>query len=246
MRRAVHSLCLTPKLPRHLQRRLIVHSHIDSTPMARTNFTAAPSCCKSITTSLRPQMSLSPAARHLVKPTCTRQLQTTSQHWRFPYPAQRFSGKPAAAAFSTSVVRSDSATTQSSTQAQTPQLTWNDFLKMRRTRRYVNLFTSVGTAVGSVAVTAPLALQYEVDNQIASVTGLDPFIALGLTITAVGGFGWLMGPFVGNARFLLYNRRIKDSIAKVRSGWALLRRGQRSNEFAERERFLRPHQALQS
>ncbi|TKX22726.1 presequence translocated-associated motor subunit pam17 [Elsinoe australis] len=159
-------------------------------------------------------MSLSPAARHLVKPTCTRQLQTTSQHWRFPYPAQRFSGKPAAAAFSTSVVRSDSATTQSSTQAQTPQLTWNDFLKMRRTRRYVNLFTSVGTAVGSVAVTAPLALQYEVDNQIASVTGLDPFIALGLTITAVGGFGWLMGPFVGNARFLLYNRRIKDSIAK--------------------------------
>ncbi|KAF2222192.1 mitochondrial import protein Pam17 [Elsinoe ampelina] len=118
------------------------------------------------------------------------------------------------AAFSTSTARRDVVSAQQSPNNEPPQLAWNDFLKMRRTRRYVNLVTSVGTALGSVGVTVPLALQYELDNQIASVTGLDPFLALGLTITAVGGFGWLMGPFVGNAGFLLWNRRIKDSIGK--------------------------------
>ncbi|KAF4552397.1 Presequence translocated-associated motor subunit pam17-like protein [Elsinoe fawcettii] len=131
------------------------------------------------------------------------------------YPRSKAVSHIRAASFSISSARKDVTAAQTESQAaQPPQLTWNDFLKMRRTRRYVNLVTSVGTAVGSVGVTVPLALQYELDNQIASVTGLDPFLALGLTITAVGGFGWFMGPFVGNAGFLFWNRRIKDSIAK--------------------------------
>ena len=110
------------------------------------------------------------------------------------------------------------------TPAQKPGITWDEFLLLRRRRRYVNLFASVGTAVGAVAATVPVAMSYELEDKIASETGLDPFIAFGLMITAVGGFGWLMGPFVGNAGFLLANRRIRADIASVssssrRSSW---------------------------
>lgn len=115
--------------------------------------------------------------------------------------------------FSTSPQRRTDAGVQD--QPTPPKLTWDDFLKLRKRRRYVNLAASVGTAAGSVTVFTPLAMQYEVENQIAAVTGMDPFIAFGLAITAVGGFGWLMGPFVGNSAFGLYNRSIRTEIAKV-------------------------------
>ena len=105
----------------------------------------------------------------------------------------------------------------STTPAQKPGIPWDEFLLLRRRRRYVNLFASVGTAVGAVAATVPVAMSYELEDKIASATGLDPFIAFGLMITAVGGFGWLMGPFVGNAGFLLANRRIRADIASVSS-----------------------------
>lgn len=73
---------------------------------------------------------------------------------------------------------------------------------------------SLGTAVGSVAAAVPIAMQYELEDKIAAATGLDPFYALGIMITALGGFGWLMGPFVGNAGFLMWNRKIRGDIAK--------------------------------
>ncbi|KAG8623490.1 hypothetical protein KVT40_008466 [Elsinoe batatas] len=188
--------------------------------MTRFNPMAATSCCSSIALALRPAR---PCLRAPIRFAST-STQTHTRHFR-PMPqsqttspcrssTRRLSSNFQRAAFSSFTARRDAVSSQQSQPNEPPQLTWNDFLKMRRTRRYVNLVTSVGTALGSVGVTVPLALQYELDNQIASVTGLDPFLALGLTITAVGGFGWLMGPFVGNAGFLLWNRRIKDSIGK--------------------------------
>jgi len=95
------------------------------------------------------------------------------------------------------------------------QLTWNDFLQLRKSRRYVNLVASIATALTGLAVTVPIMAQYEVENQIAALTGLDPFIAIGLTMTAVGGVGWLMGPFVGNTAFGLWKRNIRGEIARV-------------------------------
>jgi len=60
--------------------------------------------------------------------------------------------------------------------------------------------------------------QYEVENQIAALTGLDPFIGIGLTITAIGGVGWLLGPFVGNAAFGIWKSSLRGEIAKVSLG----------------------------
>ncbi|GAM82481.1 hypothetical protein ANO11243_004610 [Dothideomycetidae sp. 11243] len=117
-------------------------------------------------------------------------------------------------AFSTSAQRSEATPIQTSTANRSATITWDEFLKLRRTRRYVNLVASLGTAVGSVAAAVPIAMQYELEDKIAAATGLDPFYALGIMITALGGFGWLMGPFVGNAGFLMWNRKIRGDIAK--------------------------------
>ncbi|GAB7345284.1 hypothetical protein MBLNU457_3646t2 [Dothideomycetes sp. NU457] len=56
--------------------------------------------------------------------------------------------------------------------------------------------------------------QYEVENQIAALTGLDPFIGIGLTITAIGGVGWLLGPFVGNTAFGIWKSSLRGEIAR--------------------------------
>lgn len=95
------------------------------------------------------------------------------------------------------------------------QLTWDEFLKLRKTRRYISLVSSIGTAVGSTAIAVPIMAQYEVENQIAALTGLDPFIGIGLTITAIGGVGWLLGPFVGNTAFGIWKSSLRGEIARV-------------------------------
>ena len=73
--------------------------------------------------------------------------------------------------------------------------------------------------MGGLAITVPIMAQYEVENQIAALTGLDPFIAIGLTMTAIGGVGWLMGPFVGNTVFGLWKRNLRGEIARVRTAF---------------------------
>lgn len=108
-----------------------------------------------------------------------------------------------------------------STPASTTQLTWNEFLQLRRTRRYINLGASIGTAIGTIAVTVPIMAQYELENTIAAATGLDPFIAIGLTMTAIGGMGWLLGPVLGGAAFAVWKGGVRGEIARVRHNISL-------------------------
>lgn len=123
------------------------------------------------------------------------------------------------------------------------QLTWNEFLKLRKTRRNISLVSSIGTAVGSTAIAVPIMAQYEVENQIAALTGLDPFIGIGLTITAVGGIGWLLGPFVGNTAFGIWKSSLKGEIARVSLASATTTASGLTS-CAEGEGFLWTHQAL--
>lgn len=56
--------------------------------------------------------------------------------------------------------------------------------------------------------------QYELENTIAAATGLDPFIAIGLTMTAIGGMGWLLGPVLGGAAFAVWKGGVRGEIAR--------------------------------
>ncbi|KAF2157122.1 Pam17-domain-containing protein [Myriangium duriaei CBS 260.36] len=200
--------------------------------MTKISLSGVSACCQTMTTRMRLPSSAAHKLGHMsTAPRAIHTLCRSSPLWNTPSNTQKLARayrtgraelgttlmRQLSASLSTTARRSDDkipAAQKTTQQQQAPTITWDEFLKLRRRRRYVNLVASVGTAVGSVAAAVPVAMQYEVEDRIASVTGLDPFIAFGLMITAVGGFGWLMGPFVGNAGFLLWNRSIRGEIAK--------------------------------
>jgi len=119
---------------------------------------------------------------------------------------------------STSTVTTAAPAQPTQTQSQTPSpttLTWNEFLKLRRTRRYVNLAASMVSGVGSVAAATPVFVEYEVDTLGAQMTGLDPMFVVGGSLAAVGVVGWLMGPFLGTAFFKVWKSSVATEFAMV-------------------------------
>lgn len=111
---------------------------------------------------------------------------------------------------------SPSATTTTS-QLEQPALTWDEFLKLRRTRRYINLGASVVSGLGSIAIAAPIMAEYEIENIGAQMTGMDPVFVLGGSLVTVGAVGWLMGPFLGTAVFKLWKSSATVEFARVRT-----------------------------
>lgn len=113
---------------------------------------------------------------------------------------------------------STSTSQNTSTAAQTT-LTWDEFLKLRRTRRYVNLVASIFSGAGSIAVATPLIAEYEIESIGAQITGLDPMFVIGGSLMAVGGVGWLMGPFLGTAFFKIWKSSVATEFARV--SWSI-------------------------
>ncbi|OBT88023.1 hypothetical protein VE02_02894 [Pseudogymnoascus sp. 03VT05] len=94
------------------------------------------------------------------------------------------------------------------------QLTWNAFFKLRKTRRRIQLGSSVGTSFGSMLAGAQALAVSDMDSLVGQVP-LDPFITLGLITFSCGGVGWLLGPIVGTGIFNTMNRKyIPDMAAK--------------------------------
>ena len=96
-------------------------------------------------------------------------------------------------------------------------LTWDRFFDLRKKRRYINLAASIATATATVAVAGPIIAQQDIDTWGAQVSGLDPFIVLGLTTFAAAAGGWLCGPSFGSAGFGIWagRRGWNKAIAEV-------------------------------
>lgn len=108
-------------------------------------------------------------------------------------------------------VRHASTTGQSSQNAPTaaaPEiLTWNRFFDLRRKRRFINLGASIITATITVGVAAPIIANQDIDTWGAQISGMDPFIVLGVTTFTVAIGGWMCGPTFGTAGFKLWAGR---------------------------------------
>lgn len=113
---------------------------------------------------------------------------------------------------------SAASTSTTSTQSQTPQLTWDEFLKLRRTRRFINLGSSALSGAASVAVAVPAFAEFEIENIGAQMTGLDPMFIIGGSLMGVGAVGWLLGPFLGTAFFNVWKGSVRKEFARVRLG----------------------------
>lgn len=116
---------------------------------------------------------------------------------------------------STSASTTPSTNAAATQKAQAATLTWDEFLKLRRTRRYVNLVASIFAGIGSIAIATPLIAEYEIENIGAQMTGLDPMFVIGGSLMAVGGVGWLMGPFLGTAFFKVWKSSVAPEFARV-------------------------------
>ncbi|CAD0111632.1 unnamed protein product [Aureobasidium uvarum] len=109
---------------------------------------------------------------------------------------------------------SAASTSTTSSQSQTPQLTWDEFLKLRRTRRFINLGSSALSGAASVAVAVPAFAEFEIENIGAQMTGLDPMFIIGGSLMGVGAVGWLLGPFLGTAFFNIWKGSLRKEFAR--------------------------------
>lgn len=120
----------------------------------------------------------------------------------------RYASTSTSASSSTPAAASTSQTAQST-------LTWNEFLKLRRTRRYVNLGASIFSGAGSIVAATPLIAEFEIEHIGAQLTGLDPMFVIGGSLMGIGGVGWLMGPFLGTAIFKVWKSSVATEFVRV-------------------------------
>ena len=91
------------------------------------------------------------------------------------------------------------------------RLDWNTFFKLRRTRRYYQLGSSITTSLTGFVAGAQAITMSDMDALVSQIP-LDPFITLGLITFTCGGIGWLMGPIVGTGIFNLQNRKVRKEM----------------------------------
>ncbi|CAN9413680.1 unnamed protein product [Alternaria alternata] len=101
-----------------------------------------------------------------------------------------------------------------------PQLTWNAFFALRRTRRRIGQACS---GVGAVGVTY-FGLTTMINNGYdatlsAQLGGFDPFMLMGLSTLGMMAVGWLIGPIFGNQVFNLAYRGVLGEFTRKDSAF---------------------------
>ncbi|PVI03813.1 mitochondrial import protein Pam17 [Periconia macrospinosa] len=108
---------------------------------------------------------------------------------------------------------SASQTTPPSSAASAPaQLTWNDFLALRRTRRKINVVASGFTSIATLYSGLRVFIEGGYDATLSAMLGIDPLMVTGLSSIAMLAAGWLLGPVFGGAIFNMYHRGIRGEI----------------------------------
>ena len=98
-----------------------------------------------------------------------------------------------------------------------PTLNWVEYFALKKQNNRVNVAASVVTgAIGGV-VTLNLLGNMEIDVE-KPIMGFDPIVVMGGAVVLGGGFGYLLGPFLGTAVFKVFNKsklngfRAKDQV----------------------------------
>ncbi|KAI1193013.1 Pam17-domain-containing protein [Nemania serpens] len=119
----------------------------------------------------------------------------------------QFAARRSASTASASSTASDSATAATSS-----NLDWNHFFQLRKTRRRIQLASSIVTmAIGGTGG-AMLLVNMNMDWLLSKVP-MDPIFALGIITLSFSGLGWLAGPSLGSAIFYSLKRGVKRPMA---------------------------------
>ncbi|KAI1183075.1 Pam17-domain-containing protein [Nemania serpens] len=113
---------------------------------------------------------------------------------------------------SASTASTSSSTSGSTTTATSSNLDWNHFFQLRKTRRRIQLASSIVTmAIGGTGG-AMLLVNMNLDVLLSKVP-MDPIFALGIITLGFSGLGWLAGPSLGSAIFYSLKRGVKQPMA---------------------------------
>ena len=80
------------------------------------------------------------------------------------------------------------------------------------------MFHRLITGAAALFTFGPVVAAQDLDSWGAQISGLDPFIVLGMSGIIIAGGGWLCGPSVGSGMFSLWAKRRgwSQAIAEVR------------------------------
>ncbi|KAK6201143.1 mitochondrial import protein Pam17 [Scheffersomyces amazonensis] len=92
-----------------------------------------------------------------------------------------------------------------SSSASKPQLSWQEYFKLKKQRNTINLGASVLTGLGGAAITLVSISNIEFDEK--PIFGFDPVIVLSSFVILGGGVGYLVGPAIGSSLFKLSNKK---------------------------------------
>ncbi|KAI9745733.1 MAG: TIM23 complex component [Claussenomyces sp. TS43310] len=120
--------------------------------------------------------------------------------------------------FPSASAASESSPNTSPTPPPVQRLDWNTFFKLRKTRRRIQLGSSIGTSLFGMMGGAQAIAMSNVDSIVNQVP-LDPFITLGLLTFSCGGLGWLLGPIVGTGVFNLTNSKYRGEMIVKEKGF---------------------------
>ncbi|KAF2644361.1 Pam17-domain-containing protein [Massarina eburnea CBS 473.64] len=110
----------------------------------------------------------------------------------------------------TMAVRCASSTASASSPA--AQLTWNDFLALRRTRRKISVVSSGVTSIATLYAGLRVFVENGYDSSLSAMLGLDPLVVTGMSAVGMMAAGWLIGPIFGGAVFNLRYRASRGEI----------------------------------
>jgi mitochondrial import inner membrane translocase subunit TIM23 len=113
-----------------------------------------------------------------------------------------------------------------STNTTPPALDWNTFFRLRTTRRYYSLTSSLLGLTSTATLTAIFLTMYpDQSDTLIKLIPMDPIISTGITMTISMLAGWLIGPIFGNGLWrLLYRRRVPEFTAKERAFFERIKR----------------------
>lgn len=115
--------------------------------------------------------------------------------------------------FASSIVRRQASTAAAAAPSSAaPNLDWNSFFTLRKTRRRIQLISSICTTIVGGGAGALLLVNQDLDWLLGKIP-MDPFFSLGLITLSFAGLGWLAGPSVGNAIFYTFKSGVKSPMA---------------------------------
>ena len=116
--------------------------------------------------------------------------------------------------------------TSASSSSPSPSLNWNNFFKLRASRRRYSLVFSILGSITTTTTTVSILTNYpHLQDAIQRVITLDPMITLGFTTLGGMGTGWLIGPIFGNLLWrALHRGKLQEFMAKEKAFFERIKR----------------------